>query len=284
MTWWRRLFSGDRDRTGRDDEGDTGLPSVTVPRAGGPSAPATPATPAAGPVPATHLLGVTPGGVEVRGFHAPADELVGWWLRLRAEHATTGLWPVLLGSELGDMCAALTPESRDGYDDAAELRRAEAMTPAELVALRAERMAGYGDGLDDEPPGVERPRTVHRNAPTFTVADDDGLLALVPAAHGWQVPVVLGWEGGVNVEMEPVDHAGVLRDWQQRFGAELVSLSGDQVLEVLVHRPPTDPAEALAVAAEQYAYCPDIVDQGSGSLKELAQDQVGSESWYFWWD
>ncbi|MFC0645598.1 DUF4253 domain-containing protein [Cellulomonas phragmiteti] len=28
----------------------------------------------------------------------------------------------------------------------------------------------------------------------------------------------------------------------------------------------------------------DVVDQGVGTLRELAQDQVGSESWDFWWD
>lgn len=282
MTWWRRLFSGDRQSDG--DGGRQG-PSLSAPARREATPGVGPATPAVGAMPATHVLGTTGSGVEVRGFQAPAAELVSWWHRLRAEHPESGLWPVLLGSELGDLSAALTPESRDGYDDAAELRRAEAMTPVALQALRAERSAAYGD--DDDPgeaPRADLPRTVHRNPPSFTVAEDDGLVALVPAAHGWQVPVVLGWEGGVNYDMEPVDHGVVLRDWHERFGAELVSLSSDQVLELLVHRPPADPAEALAVAREQYAYCSDVVDQGVGTLTELAEQQVGSSSWYFWWD
>jgi hypothetical protein len=40
----------------------------------------------------------------------------------------------------------------------------------------------------------------------------------------------------------------------------------------------------MAVAREQYAYCPDIVDQGVGSIGELAAEHVCSPSWYFWWD
>jgi hypothetical protein len=38
------------------------------------------------------------------------------------------------------------------------------------------------------------------------------------------------------------------------------------------------------VALEQYRYCPDIVDQGVGSIHDLAATQVPSSSWYFWWD
>jgi hypothetical protein len=275
MSWWRRS-------KGVPEQSDVAkvqppLPDVDPPR--------DLAALGSGRAPVTHVLGITGSGVEVRAFYAPAGDVVGWWHRLRAEHASSGLWPVLLGPELGDLAAALTPESRDNYDDAAELRRAEAMSLEDLTTLRETR---NGSGPDlfahlevgfDRPPGV-----VHRHPPTFSCSSDDGLVALVPAAHGWQVPVILGWEGGCNYEMEPVDHGVVLRDWHERFGVELVGLSTDQVLEVLVRRPPTDPAEAVAAARELYLYCPDLVDQCVGALTALAQDQVGSESWQLWWD
>jgi hypothetical protein len=45
-----------------------------------------------------------------------------------------------------------------------------------------------------------------------------------------------------------------------------------------------DPRAAAEAAVEQYAYCPDGVDQGVGSLSALAAGQVRSPSWYFWWD
>ncbi len=274
MTWWRKIFgSGQRGAAQASAAPPTASPTVRP-------AP----LPASGAAPETHLLGVTPSGVEVRGFHAPAADLLPWWHRLRADHATTGLWPVLLGPDLGDLAAALTPETRDGYDDATQVRRTTATTLAELQALRVERAARYGGVADGEDDADDEPDVVRRHPPRFSVAEEDGLVALVPAAHGWQVPVVLGWEGGVNYELEPMDHGVVLRDWHERFGAELVALSDAQVLEVLVHRPPTTPAEALAVAREQYAYCEDLVDQGVGSVQALAQDQAGSESWYFWWD
>nr|WP_269205328.1 AAA family ATPase [Motilibacter aurantiacus] len=86
------------------------------------------------------------------------------------------------------------------------------------------------------------------------------MVALVPAEHGWQVPAVLGYLGGLSFGMEPFDHVVTLHDRHDRFGAQLVSLTNGQVLELLVERPPTDPAQALEVAREHYEYCIDAVD------------------------
>ncbi|ADG73225.1 hypothetical protein Cfla_0306 [Cellulomonas flavigena DSM 20109] len=285
MGWWSNLFGRTPERgpapgaAARADAADVAATHVAATHMA-----ATVREP--GERPPTRVLGVTSSGVEVRGFDAPAGELVAWWHRLRAEHATTGLWPVLLGADAPtDMTSALTPE--DDYDDADALRRATAMTLRELQELRAERLARWreADSEDeDERPGDSAPHTVEHREPVVTVAEEDGVIALVPAAHGWQVPVILGWQGGVNYELEPVDHGVVLRDWHERYGAELVAMSGDQVLELLVDRPPTTPAEALAVAREQYDYCGDVVDQGVGTIEALAREQAGSASWYFWWD
>lgn len=48
--------------------------------------------------------------------------------------------------------------------------------------------------------------------------------------------------------------------------------------------PPTERAEVEAVARAQYNYCVDIVDQGVETLAALAEEQVHSHRWYFWWD
>ncbi|MBQ8825199.1 MAG: DUF4253 domain-containing protein, partial [Ruminococcus sp.] len=56
------------------------------------------------------------------------------------------------------------------------------------------------------------------------------------------------------------------------------------VLEISVPEPITDAEEAFKLAKEQYAFCNDIVDQGVGSLEELAVTLMNSTVWYFWWD
>lgn len=274
MSWWKQRSSGERASAGPD----TGVQVAPT---------AQPGADAPGGQrerPPLEVLGTTRSGREVRGFRAPADQLLPWWHELRAQHATTGLWPVLLGPDVGDVASAFWDHA--GYDDALELDRAAGATTADVASARAARTEPYDDEDADEAEEADDapPRRLEPEPARFTVAETDGLVALVPAEHGWQVPAVLGWIGGCNDDLDVVEHVVTLRDWHERFGAELVSLSDDQVLELLVPRPPTTPDEALAVAREHHAYCPDVVDQGVGSLTVLAQGQVASSSWYFWWD
>jgi hypothetical protein len=56
------------------------------------------------------------------------------------------------------------------------------------------------------------------------------------------------------------------------------------VIEPAVPHPPTIPADIARVAQEQTAYCPDIVDQGVGTTTALAEQQIYSHKWFFWWD
>lgn len=280
VAWWKKSRSSDPDRTRRGADGAATAQQEPT------------RTAVLGQAPPTFVLGATSTG-DVLAFRAPARDLVAWWHQLRAEHPTTGLWPVLLGEGPGDLCAALPGAVRADYDPATELVRAQDMSSEDLRALRAQRLARYADldgddsfddDEDDDALAMVEPDALARSEATFVAAQTDGLVALVPAAHAWQVPVLLGWDGGLNYDLEPVDHAVVLRDWQERFGAQLVTLGNEQVLELWVDHPPTEPAHALAVAREQFEYCYDSVYQGVGSLTELAREQVGSQSWYFWWD
>lgn len=75
----------------------------------------------------------------------------------------------------------------------------------------------------------------------------------------------------------------VLRHWQERYGAELVTLTGDQ-LELLVVRPPRDPATMVQVAVELLGYCPDLHVLGTGTVAVLANEVVPHRRWSFWWD
>ena len=33
-----------------------------------------------------------------------------------------------------------------------------------------------------------------------------------------------------------------------------------------------------------YAFCPDIVDQGAGTIEDLTSDLERRNDFYFWWD
>lgn len=107
-------------------------------------------------------------------------------------------------------------------------------------------------------------------------------LLLVPTQDGANVPAHLRW-GNWN-EVPPAEyHVAALRSWRERYGAELVVLTGD-VMELRVQRRPSTRDEALELAREHYAFCADIVDQGTEDLATLAAVLMVSDWWYFWWD
>ncbi|MCX5607847.1 MULTISPECIES: DUF4253 domain-containing protein [unclassified Streptomyces] len=109
-------------------------------------------------------------------------------------------------------------------------------------------------------------------------------LALVPAGRGADVPTAMGWCGPANHENDTALISTVLRSWEDRFGARVVALGFDE-LHVSVAAPPRTLAHALPVAAEHFAFSPDNIWQGSGSVRAYADEAVtGSGHWGFWWD
>lgn len=105
---------------------------------------------------------------------------------------------------------------------------------------------------------------------------------LIPTDDGTSVPAYLRW-GGWNACPPPEYHVAALRSWRDRYGAELIGLSAD-VMNLRVTRRPSSREEALSLAREQYDYCSDNVDQGSGTLAGHAATLMASDWWYFWWD
>jgi hypothetical protein len=89
--------------------------------------------------------------------------------------------------------------------------------------------------------------------------------------------------GGWNEVPAACEQVAMLRYWHERYGARLRCFS-DDVMEFDVARPPEDRAGGLALAREQFIFCPDLVEQGIGALRPLAAALVDSRRWYFWWD
>jgi hypothetical protein len=106
------------------------------------------------------------------------------------------------------------------------------------------------------------------------------LRALVSTVRHY--PVIVG--NAQNVEALEDELQRAWRSWQARFGAGPVGVSGATV-ELRVERPISDPREALRVALEHYAYCPDTVLMTEGPFVEgRAAGLLGSTVWHFWWD
>ena len=109
-------------------------------------------------------------------------------------------------------------------------------------------------------------------------------LGLIPVDRAADALAVAGWEGALNYVSDAAQLSAVLRSWQDRFGVFPIGV-GFAELHLSVAAPPTDISQALKMAAEHFAFCPDNVWQcGANDLATYAHRLVGASTWSFWWD
>ncbi|MER7503578.1 DUF4253 domain-containing protein [Nonomuraea pusilla] len=211
------------------------------------------------------------------------------WARFRKGHARSGLWPILLdesaqpwaiGQIVPDDPRQIDHFTAEGFMAEVWQEWVAQMPPEALGEL--EPFGAICPGL--APPGVLR-------ADPGAVADwyagelaPRGMpLGLVAAHRGADALAVMGWQGALHHNEWMVPMAAVVRSWEDRFGARVVSV-GFNTLDLSVAAPPTEPEHALHVAAEHWAFCPDNVVQGPGDLQSYAEQIAGGHAWSFWWD
>jgi hypothetical protein len=108
------------------------------------------------------------------------------------------------------------------------------------------------------------------------------VVALVPTAEPALVALHLGY-GDWNDCPPPAVHAAVARRWSAAYGATPAAFAGD-VVEYRVARPIATRDQAVELALAQFAYCPDIILQGTETIEGLAAELLGARYWSFWWD
>lgn len=229
----------------------------------------------------------------------------GLWARLRAEHARSGLWPLLLDA-LDDEDPEYRPwangevlpgemSSPDDHDPAALLagwwadhtaeEANDTAPPAEPLAVTAPfgpRWPGLAPALSTR---TDPDRTADGLAEQLLAGHGSMRLGLVAANRGADALTAAGWTGPMNYTNDTAEVSAVLRNWEDRFGARVVGV-GFATLVLSVAAPPTTREQALAVAAEHFAFCPDNIWQGvePQTLSAYADRLVGDHSWAFWWD
>jgi hypothetical protein len=84
----------------------------------------------------------------------------------------------------------------------------------------------------------------------------------------------------VNYSMGTEDLIRKLKQWDAAFGIDIDMADTDTIQLRLK----TLPSDIHAFAKELYAFCPDIVDQGVGSVEKLEQSLRESRAVFLWWD
>lgn len=84
----------------------------------------------------------------------------------------------------------------------------------------------------------------------------------------------------VNYDKGTEDLIAKLQRWDEKYGIDIYAAQTDLIQLKLK----TIPKDMPAFAQEVYEFCPDIVDQGIGSVEKLAQEIARSKEVYLWWD
>lgn len=84
----------------------------------------------------------------------------------------------------------------------------------------------------------------------------------------------------VNFGMQTEDLIPVLQKWDAEFGIDIFQAGTDTIQLRLTSLP----SDLKKFADEVYEFCPDIVDQGVGSVEELRQEIAKSHQLFLWWD
>ena len=199
-------------------------------------------------------------------------------LKYRDEYAKNkGLYPFLIGSnhEVSDLLENISPPDDEGKSG--------------LSAARELNVDQWFKDHKIKPP-KSWPRQTIPPTQTLTALFDTLSGKLKPEIHiGFinvdapsEIFVKLGYGDWNDCPAAPV-HTALHTYWREKFGAEPIAIS-NAIVECIVSKPAPDKTASLQLAAEQNAYCYDIVEQGVGSVAKLATCLFEASYWYFWWD
>nr|WP_245200070.1 DUF4253 domain-containing protein [Herbaspirillum sp. LeCh32-8] len=84
----------------------------------------------------------------------------------------------------------------------------------------------------------------------------------------------------VNYGMVTKDLKAHLRLWDQQYGIDILQAGTDTIMLKLRKMP----ADLAAFAREVYEFCPDIVEQGAGTVEALEASIREYHGVFLWWD
>ena len=204
---------------------------------------------------------------------ASLDEIVGAVMRVTTDPAANAELARL--SELDRQEAGVVLPDRETVHAESERRRAER-------AARARPFPGLAPPADGGALTASEIGAALAGLPTARIC-------LVPAPRAADVLATIGWTTFDDCyEPVPVTNSvwigAVLRSWEDRFGARLLSIGPDAAeLRLLVQRPPRTEQAAGQIAAEQCAFADECLS-GLNEIPQLAPALVSAPIWRFWWD
>lgn len=108
---------------------------------------------------------------------------------------------------------------------------------------------------------------------------EDDVVSFLVSENKYE-PLLFEATNAVNYDIYTLEIIEKLKKWDSLYGLEIYGIGFDFVAGTFKNLP-NDVSE---LAKEMYEFCPDIVDQGTGSVKELEIEIKNSNSLFLWWD
>lgn len=120
---------------------------------------------------------------------------------------------------------------------------------------------------------------IFRCAQNFGVAGKPDEIAIIKTTDQYDILRVMATDGA-NYDIATDMIIKKFKTWEKSFtfrinGAELDWVSAEFI---------TLPKDMLAFAREVYKFCPDVVEQGTGTVEALAEEMKKTKTLYMWWD
>lgn len=250
-------------------------------------------TPTTAPQPSTSTSLTLPPGRMHHGMWVSNGPLTdpSLYLACVAAFPRTGRWPILIPHD-----PRFTAAGQDWIDD----RPWDRPTVGDVAAydaadvLESWWLGPCCDGTCLTPFGAEFPGLARKspaksdplaeagNTGSQLVAKGRNRLGIVEVDRPADVPAALGWQGMLPTSGRAELVSAVLRSWEDRFGAVLLSLGFD-ALSLSVAAPPKSRRRAELLAAEHRAFCLEDFTTQAGTLADVGADLVGARMWTFRW-
>lgn len=85
---------------------------------------------------------------------------------------------------------------------------------------------------------------------------------------------------GINYDVYNEEIVSKLKKWNDGIEFEIVVVDGARIHAYMKNQP----ADTNRFAEEVYDFCPDVIDQGYGSMEEMITDYQTNKYFWLWWD
>ncbi len=104
-------------------------------------------------------------------------------------------------------------------------------------------------------------------------------IIIMPAIDQFDIINKMGTDG-LNYEIYSDDIIKNMKEWHKEVGFEICVVDEDRV-EAYMTKKPND---LKKFCSRVYEFCPDVIDQGYGTMEAMLEDIEASQYFWMWWD